>query len=185
MTKTNKPIYDKTVFKRALENGTIRIMKKAYMKAPVTSLGFRFAGDDSMAAVINNEEVGEILLYVGERKDIEPLLTVDGIDMIAEQVVKHFEALEPHFQDIVLVYMGLKEYQVPVSYEMCGHVTVWGRFDKLDDARKLAQAHINDFPLPKDAEYLEDSFAVDVDGVVKIGGKYTKPDEEKGKEDEE
>ena len=38
--------------------------------------------------------------------------------------------------------------------------------DSPDDAFRIAENSINDLPLPTDADYLEDSFEIDTDGII-------------------
>lgn len=55
-------------------------------------------------------------------------------------------------------------YLVPVVYSMYGRVEI--EADSPERALEIAENSINDLPLPNDADYLEDSFEIDSDGII-------------------
>ena len=62
-----------------------------------------------------------------------------------------------------------KTYLVPVVYQMMGYVEVEASSPK--EAKEFAAEHWDELPLPDNAEYLEGSFEVDMDGVCFCEGK--------------
>ena len=60
--------------------------------------------------------------------------------------------------------MAKKIFKVPCAWEMYGHVEVEAKNE--EEAIRIAQENINEFPLPKDGEYLEGSFEIDTEGIV-------------------
>ena len=60
----------------------------------------------------------------------------------------------------------LRTFMVPVAYECYGRVPVTGRFKNAKEVLQYADEHSDEFNLPSTAEYLDESFEVDMDGVV-------------------
>lgn len=56
----------------------------------------------------------------------------------------------------------INEYIIPVEWSVCSSVVVKGA-KNLQHAVELAQKHIDDIPLPDNAEYIDGSFALNVD----------------------
>ena len=61
-------------------------------------------------------------------------------------------------------------YKVPVVWSMMGYVLVDA--EGADEALIYAVEHLDEFDLPRNGEYLEDSFEVDTEGVVTMIGAY-------------
>ena len=58
--------------------------------------------------------------------------------------------------------MGKMVYKVPVVWSMMGYVLVDA--ESSEDAKQYAKEHMDEFPLPANAQYLDDSFEVDEEG---------------------
>ena len=65
----------------------------------------------------------------------------------------------------------LKEWYVPVTWEMCGLITVKAK--TASDALEKVNKDEEDYPLPKDSYYIDGSFKASTDevGIVEM---YTK-----------
>ena len=53
-------------------------------------------------------------------------------------------------------------YKVPVVWASMGYIIVDA--ESGDEAMKYAKEHLDEFPLPRNGEYLDDSFEVDEEG---------------------
>lgn len=53
-------------------------------------------------------------------------------------------------------------YKVPVIWSAMGYVRV--EAEDADSAKAYVKEHLDEFPLPRDSEYLDDSFEVDDEG---------------------
>ena len=58
----------------------------------------------------------------------------------------------------------MKTYLVPVVYSMYGRIEIDA--ESAEDAIMIAENSIDELPLPQDADYLEDSFEIDSEGIV-------------------
>jgi hypothetical protein len=56
-------------------------------------------------------------------------------------------------------------YNLPVYYEVKGYIKV--EANSLDEAIKIAQRDINNFPLPEDTSYVEDSFELEEEEIIR------------------
>lgn len=71
---------------------------------------------------------------------------------------------------------GKITYMIPVTYGMTGHVPVcMDEGTSPEEALQWAKDHSDQIKLPNDAEYLEDSFQIDEEGVIydNAGNAYT------------
>lgn len=69
--------------------------------------------------------------------------------------------------------MSKMVYKVPVVWSMMGYVLVDA--DSSEEAMEYAREHMDDFALPTNGEYLEDSFEIDEEGEpIMIGAYYGK-----------
>jgi hypothetical protein len=59
-------------------------------------------------------------------------------------------------------------YKVPVVWSVMGYVLVDA--ESGEEAMDYAKAHLDDFSLPRNGEYLDDSFQVDEEGVAIMVG---------------
>ena len=66
--------------------------------------------------------------------------------------------------------MAKMVYKVPVVWSMMGYVLVDA--ESGEEAMEYAKEHKDDFPLPTNGEYLEDSFEVDGWGEAIMIGAY-------------
>ena len=55
-------------------------------------------------------------------------------------------------------------YKIPVVWSMMGYVFVEARNEY--EAMQYAKDHIDDFEIPTDGRYLDDSFEVDMEGIA-------------------
>lgn len=60
--------------------------------------------------------------------------------------------------------MNNARFKVPVVWSAMGYVTV--NADDEETAVKYVKEHLDEFSLPIDSEYLDDSFEVDEEGMV-------------------
>lgn len=62
----------------------------------------------------------------------------------------------------------MAKYKVPVIWQMYGYVVIEANSE--EEALEIAQETQNEFSLPDDGEYLDESFEVDsvIDGVTKL-----------------
>lgn len=51
-----------------------------------------------------------------------------------------------------------QKYVIPVSYEMAGSITI--EATSIEEALDIAVNHMDELPLPNDAEYIDGSYAV-------------------------
>ena len=58
----------------------------------------------------------------------------------------------------------MRTFMVPVT--CYGRVPVTGRFKNAEEVLQYADEHSDEFKLPSNAEYLEDSFEIDMAGIV-------------------
>ena len=78
----------------------------------------------------------------------------------------------------------MKEWTIPVCWEMCGTVTV--QANTLDEAMEIARDDDGNLPLPADANYIDDSWNLSHDDAEEIrccynGGQQDEITEEKRK----
>lgn len=78
----------------------------------------------------------------------------------------------------------MKSWQIPVSWEMCGTVTV--QADTLEEGLEIARDSDGEIPLPDDAYYVDGSWDLsydDVEGIREIhnGGQQDEITEKKSK----
>lgn len=59
----------------------------------------------------------------------------------------------------------LKTYRVPVVWQVMGYVEVQAKSPA--EAKRIAAEDKDDCPLPDNGDYLEDSFEVDMEGIVR------------------
>ena len=60
--------------------------------------------------------------------------------------------------------MSKKTYKVPVVWSMMGYVLVDANNETA--AMQYVKEHLDEFPLPTNGSYLDDSFEVDEEGMV-------------------
>ena len=60
----------------------------------------------------------------------------------------------------------METFKIPVAYQAYGYVEV--QSFSLKDAVKYAERHLDELPLPKDPQYLEDSYQIDYDGIAEL-----------------
>ena len=70
-----------------------------------------------------------------------------------------------------------QKYVIPVTYEMAGLITI--EANSAEEAANIADEHIDELPLPTDAEYIDGSYSVESD--TEIIGVYTREAAQKGK----
>ena len=60
--------------------------------------------------------------------------------------------------------MPKRIYRVPVVWSMMGYVSTTATSE--EDAKNYVKEHLDEYSLPHNGEYLDDSFEVDEEGVV-------------------
>lgn len=59
-----------------------------------------------------------------------------------------------------------KDYLVPVSFEMCGMLSI--KANNAEEAIKLAKAHIDELPIPTVKDYVDGSYQLATDDAAII-----------------
>lgn len=74
-----------------------------------------------------------------------------------------FEDFKEKLETFVPIVTKRKNtYKVPVVWSAMGYVLV--EADDVEEAKNYVKEHLDEFPLPRDGEYLDDSFEVDEEG---------------------
>lgn len=96
---------------------------------------------------------GEFVRWVN---DEEFLVVVNGKELIGHK--DYWEEDFPSMKKTKSIY------KVPVVWSAMGYVTV--EADSGEDAMKYVKDHLDEFSLPLNGEYLDDSFEVDEEGAA-------------------
>jgi len=74
----------------------------------------------------------------------------------------------------------MKQWIIPVSWEVCGTVTI--EADTLESA--MNEARYGDVPLPEDSEYVDGSFDVTIEDAETVRECYNKNQQDEDQEGE-
>lgn len=85
-----------------------------------------------------------------------------GINDNVWSIVEPEEEIERLVEETI---PNIKEYAIPVVYQSYGKVYIHGL--NLKDTVTWARKHLNELPLPFDADYIEDSFEIMTDEEIK------------------